>query len=130
MENEKVYPEFWKGLGIGAVATTCICILVVLISTTAPSQFKAGLDSNHISSLSDSDKNFIINVALNAPQYSDWCLMNGGTWMPSEQKQTYLPITKTEAGQLMQSGKKPMQDSNGNYYASVMTFDRICGVVQ
>lgn len=83
-----------------------------------------------VQSLSDSDKNFIINVALQAPTYSDWCIMNGGSWMPTNQKETYLPITKQEAGQLMQQGKEPIQDSNGNYYATIVTIERVCGVLQ
>lgn len=125
MENEK--PDY-KG-GVTLIGVLIFGMLTGGFMVSIPPIDKISKDSNTFFALSDSDKNFIVNVALNAPAYSDWCLQSGGTYLIDSQA-GYAPITKQQAGALMQQGIQPEQDVNGNYYASVDLISRSCVVIK
>ena len=124
-----------SGKGISSdfpVALLAIALVIGLVAGYVGAGFMspgAGQGAG-FTKLSDSDKNFMVQIAnaqvqLFAQQSAevDWCTALGGKWLTA-QKQAQQPVSKADAEALQKQGAIVTQKEDGSFEATVVLLDR------
>ena len=115
----------------GRVYALAAVVIVALAVGFGAGHFLAGGPGSSATSFSDTDRNFLVNVANSQIDLTtarlaaavDWCVANGGTWNLTQQQGT-VSVNAEVAAQLEKQGADVTKDVNGNYVAKVLVAAR------